>query len=187
MLVNVVSDQVRPNSHSNLLAKGGFTLLELLVTISVLAILLSVAVPSMQSMISRNRLKAATHAIAEDLQWTRSETIKQNRTLQMTLALDDWCYGVSHAKQGDCDCRLPAENPGGCVLKRVSGADFPGISLDATFSRTIFEPRRATAINGSLVLATAQGSSLKILLSRLGRVRLCSPTGDVPGYDTCGD
>ncbi len=168
-------------------SKRGFTLLELLVTIAVLAILLSIAVPSMQSMISRNRLKAATHAIAEDLQWTRSETIKQNRPLQMTLVLNDWCYGVSNASQGDCDCRLPTDDPGGCTLKRVSGADFPGISLDATFARTVFEPRRATATNGSLILSSARGSSLKIILSRLGRVHLCSPTGDVPGYDACGD
>ncbi|MBK1723268.1 type IV pilin [Thiocystis violacea] len=163
----------------------GLTLLELLVAIAVLAVLMSIAVPSMQSMIARNRLKAAAQAIAEDLRWARSESIKQNRPLQLSLDVGQWCYGVAVERPFGCDCRVSTPAPRFCELKRVSGADFPGVSLSATFTRTTFEPRRATAINGSLLLTSARGSSLKVLLSRLGRVRLCSPTGDLPGYDPC--
>ncbi|WP_242470787.1 GspH/FimT family pseudopilin [Thiocystis violacea] len=164
----------------------GLTLLELIVAIAILALLLAVAVPSMGTMIARNRLKAAAHAVAEDLQWTRSEAIKRNRVLQFSLDLDHWCYGVDEPG-ALCDCRAPSGAARACSLKRVSGVDFPGVRLDATFTATRFEPRRATALNGSLALTSSQGSAIRVVLSRLGRVRLCTSSGDLPGYDSCGD
>jgi prepilin-type N-terminal cleavage/methylation domain-containing protein len=57
----------------------GFTLLELMITLSVLAILASLGVPAMQEMLERNRLKGAAQALAEDLQWVRGEAIRRNR------------------------------------------------------------------------------------------------------------
>ena len=164
----------------------GFTLLELLVVVSVLTVLMLIAVPSMQSMLTRNHLKAAAQSIAEDLQWTRSEAIKRNRILRVAFDVEHWCYGVGDAGAANCNCRLAPEDAGACSLKRRSGVDFPGIGLSATFAGTRFDPLRATSNNGTLTLTATNGTSLKVVLSRLGRVRICSPAGAVAGYDACG-
>ncbi len=173
--------------HARKKASDGLTLLELLVVIAILALLLTVAVPSMQALIARNRLKGAAQAIAEDLQWSRSEAIKRNRTLLFRLNPGSWCYGVEEAGTTACDCRLATGAAGACAIKRVSGVDFPGIALDASFAATSFEPRRATAINGTITVTSPHGSVIAIVLSRLGRVRLCTPTRDIPGYEPCDD
>ena len=55
----------------------GFTLIELLVTISVLAIVLSLAIPSFQDMIRRNRLASETNNLVSALAIARSEAIKR--------------------------------------------------------------------------------------------------------------
>lgn len=164
---------------------SGFTLLELMVAVSVSVILLALAIPSMQSMLSRNHLKAAAQSIAEDLQWARSEAIKRNRVIRVSIDTDQWCYGIDQNDASDCDCRLNAGETGACALKRQSGADFPGIRLAATFSGTSFEPYRATANNGSLTLTSTQGSRLRVVLSRLGRIRICAPSGPIAGYLSC--
>ncbi|MTW21807.1 GspH/FimT family pseudopilin [Allochromatium palmeri] len=163
----------------------GVTLLELLIVIAILGLLLGVALPAMQDLIERNRLKAAAHALAEDLQWARSEAIKRNRPLGFSIDTGHWCYGVAPEESG-CDCRRTPGVAGSCSLKRVLGDAFPGVRLESTLSLTRFEPRRATAINGSLTLTSPSGSSLKVVLSRLGRVRFCTPTQDLAGYDACG-
>jgi len=62
-------------SRARRVAPAGFTLLELMITLSVLAILASLGVPAMQEMLERNRLKGAAQALAEDLQWVRGEAI----------------------------------------------------------------------------------------------------------------
>ncbi|MGQ0659059.1 MAG: GspH/FimT family pseudopilin [Chromatiales bacterium] len=56
---------------------GGVTTIELLVALSVLAILLTVAVPSFQNFIADNRLTAETNNLVADLQYARSEAIKR--------------------------------------------------------------------------------------------------------------
>jgi type IV fimbrial biogenesis protein FimT len=178
-----LAEPARPPGSSG---PGGFTLLELLLVVSVLAILMLIAVPSMRSMLTRNYLKAAAQSIAEDLQWTRSEAIKRNRMLRVTFDVNQWCYGIDEEGSADCDCRLSPDATGACALQRRSGADFPGISLAATFSGTSFDPRRATSNNGTLTLTAAQGPTLKVVLSRLGRVRICSAAGVFAGYAACG-
>nr|WP_280818838.1 GspH/FimT family pseudopilin [Thiorhodococcus minor] len=165
--------------------QAGLTLLELITVVAILALLMGVAVPSMHEMLDRNRLKAAAQAVAEDLQWARSEAIKRNRPIALSLHPSTWCYGVTLASDLGCDCRGDQDAPNGCELKRVSGTDYPGIRLSATFDRTTFEPRRATARNGSLSLQSSRGAAIKVILSRLGRVRLCSPNDTLPGYGDC--
>ncbi|TCT18845.1 GspH/FimT family pseudopilin [Thiobaca trueperi] len=187
MLVNLT--QVGLSARHRLQnAGGGFTLLELLIAVSVLTILLAIAIPSMQALLTRNHLKAAAQALAEDLQWTRSESIARNQMLRVVFNMNHWCYGIDEnaSATAHCDCRLSPGETSACSLKQVSGAAFPGIGLTGTFSATRFEPRRATAINGSLNLTAANGPALRVVLSRLGRVRICAPTGSVAGYEPCG-
>lgn len=57
----------------------GFTLVELMVTLSVAAILLTVGIPGMRDLIANNRLTAATNLFVSSMNIARSEAIKQGR------------------------------------------------------------------------------------------------------------
>lgn len=57
----------------------GFTLLELMVTIALLVILVSVAAPNFQTFMARNQLTAAANELMMSLQFARSEAIRQRR------------------------------------------------------------------------------------------------------------
>lgn len=189
MLVN--PDPLMPSAHPcqrQPSVSSGFTLLELMIVVSVMTILLAIAIPSMQALLSRNHLKAAAQALAEDLQWTRSESIARNQMLRVVFDVNHWCYGIDEdaSATAGCDCRLSPGQTSACSLKQVSGTAFPGIGLTGTFSATRFEPRRATAINGSLTFTAATGPALRVVLSRLGRVRICTPTDGFAGYEPCG-
>jgi len=58
--------------------KAGFTLVELMVTISVLAILVALAVPSFTGVINGNRLTAQANEVVVTLQMARSEAVRRN-------------------------------------------------------------------------------------------------------------
>jgi type IV fimbrial biogenesis protein FimT len=61
----------------------GFTLIELMVTVSVLAILLAIAIPSFQQTIASTRLSTATNDLYASLAQARSDAIRQG--VRMTV------------------------------------------------------------------------------------------------------
>ncbi|MCD9086513.1 GspH/FimT family pseudopilin [Stenotrophomonas sp. SY1] len=66
----------------------GFTLVELMVTIAVLAIIAAIAVPSMQGIIKSNRLSAASTELVAALQLARAEAVRRNARVTV-CASDD--------------------------------------------------------------------------------------------------
>lgn len=59
----------------------GFTLIELMLTLAVAAILLAVAVPSYRSFVQGNRTAAQANAVLRALAYTRSEAVKRAETI----------------------------------------------------------------------------------------------------------
>ncbi len=53
-------------------------MIELMVTVAVLAIIAAIAVPAMQGLIAANRLSAASTELVTALQLARSEAIRRN-------------------------------------------------------------------------------------------------------------
>jgi type IV fimbrial biogenesis protein FimT len=88
---------------------AGFTLLELMVTISIMAILLAVALPSFQGSLRSNRLATTSNELLASLSLARSEGIRSTRgggvcaSANGTSCGADWNQGwmVWTEKDGD--------------------------------------------------------------------------------------
>lgn len=73
----------------------GFTLLELLVTISIVAILVAVAVPSMESSNKRGQVKAHQRHFLGALNYARSEAVSRNKLVSMCASNDGATCGTN--------------------------------------------------------------------------------------------
>ncbi len=71
---------------------GGYTLLELLVTISVIAIIAAIAAPSFENMMATQRVRSATTDLVGALGFARSEAVKRNRSVSVTPGAS-WAAG----------------------------------------------------------------------------------------------
>lgn len=182
---------------------GGFTLVELLVAVAVLAIVLTIAIPSFASIAQRARLKSAADKLRSELSEARTEALRRNRNVvvSFTRSTDGatWCYGFTLNDSG-CDCSQT--NPGAAdycfvdvngstpIRRVVSSSDYAGVSLSAstiTGDRLRFSSVRPTLDAGSVTFTSSGGDSVRVTASNFGRLRLCSPAGDTyyGAYPAC--
>lgn len=73
----------------------GFTLVELMITITVFALMLAIGVPSFQSTIMNNRMTSQINAFVTALNQARSEAVKQNQRVTVCVSTDgSTCAGA---------------------------------------------------------------------------------------------
>lgn len=74
--------------HRPIRRAGGFTLIELVVTVAVLAILMGIALPSFNETLISNRLANTSNEFLATLAFARSEAIRNNRGAVICPSLD---------------------------------------------------------------------------------------------------
>ena len=72
---------------------SGFTLVELMVTLAVFAIIVSLAIPSMQQIVASQRVRAVALDIASDLVIARNEAVKRGDNVQLAPVAGGWTGG----------------------------------------------------------------------------------------------
>ena len=86
----LLSGGIRDNHEGQQRRKvSGFTLVELMVTLMVVAILLAVALPHFGEFIARSRVRSATNDLVTALATARSTAILQRKTVSVCAATND--------------------------------------------------------------------------------------------------
>ena len=109
-----------PTQGGHLLSRaaGGFTLIEMMITIAVIALLLVAGVPTMRGVIENGRIRAAGESWKYALTLARNEAVRRNTVVEFVTGAAGW------------EVRLVAN---GAVLHQ--GADIEGVAnLDVTFT-----------------------------------------------------
>jgi len=163
----------------------GFTLAEWLITVALTALLLGISVPAMIQHVARNRLTGAAEALAANIKLARSEAIRRGDPIHMAVHTGThWCSGISQGSHCDCTVTNPL-SPDACTLTNSSANNlttiahhsYPGIELAATSffkDATVFDPVRGTARPGTVRVKGYRDMELRVILSMLGRVRICA-------------
>jgi type IV fimbrial biogenesis protein FimT len=101
----------------------GFTLIEMLVTLAIFAVLLMIAIPSMRPFLQSQSVKNASMDINSTVALARSEAIKRNATVDVTAnSATDWSRGwvVSQTTPAATIRKQPALN--NIVITSSSGS-----------------------------------------------------------------
>jgi len=114
---------------SSKIARGrGFTLIELMMTISIAAILMAVGVPSFRYVTTSNRVSSEINGLLGDLQFARAEAIREGQTVTVCASADGaTCSGSTNWKTG----WLVFSDTG--VIGTLDGTD-PILKMQRTFS-----------------------------------------------------
>lgn len=160
------------NSVQRIRFLAGVTLIELIIVVAVLAILISIAVPSFQEISLRNRSSSAANSLLADLALARNEAVKNARTAFIE-ARGGWSEGWIVWVDTDGNGNRGANES---VLRQQGPIDSPDMDTSNAFV--------LRAVNGT----SAGGSDLvRIGFASLGQIRepgdgarftICRPDGD---------
>jgi prepilin peptidase dependent protein A/type IV fimbrial biogenesis protein FimT len=168
---------------------SGLTLLELLITISILVLVVSIGSPAINSIQKNMQLKGAAESSYFAFQQARVAAITQSIDVSVAIhSGDNWCAALSDT--GVCDCTVANECTINGVEYKVDFADYRFVSIDdvrfGVDNVAVFDANRGLAIGhaGSVVF-TDGDKQLKLILSNMGRIRICAVDNRLGGYETC--
>ena len=153
-------------------AVGGFTLIELMVTVSVLGVLALVAAPSFNEAILSNKLAGYSNSFVASAQLARSEAIKRNTAVALCRSADGRTCATSGTWQQGwiVMCKYKPAAPGMCVS---DGTDNLVISVQQALSSDY----RLSGDNYLLAFQAVGGGATSALLT------LCRATPSPGGQE----
>ena len=124
--------------------RRGFTIIELMVIVTVLAILATLAVPSMRDMLIATQVRAAASDLFESVILARSEAIKRGVNVDIVPASGDWKNGWSvmsggatlESREAATNVTITA-NAGGNITYRLDGRITSASVRNLTLSTTV--------------------------------------------------
>lgn len=186
----------------------GFTLIELIVTLAVLAVLLVAAAPAFGDFFDRYRLRGAVDDAISVIANARASSVKSNRDVSITFGGGTgdgaWCVGANQAAAPSggnpipaaaaCDCAVATE----CIVEggrlAVDLGKHGDVSMTPLGAFT-FNSRLGTAVNAGAITAPASVTftsptdkyDLRLDVTALGQSRMCVPAGKpaIPGISSC--
>ncbi|ELV8742360.1 GspH/FimT family pseudopilin [Vibrio vulnificus] len=178
--------------------KNGFTLLELLITVTVLGILMAFAVPNFGLMSAKVKLKNLNEEMAGMVMMSRSEAVTRNMPVYLHfLGLEknvsnkngNFCLIVSlSATVANC-------NDGTGKLYITSGEPFKGLEVTRTNEKSVIKFKRVNGRPEGIASGSAEyekildfgGPQNKIdfKVNGAGTVKVCDPSGTSSQYKSC--
>ena len=182
------------------LQRLGLTLVELMVTVAITAVLIAVAVPSMQQMIAKRRVAGVVNELATDLRYLRSLSVQKAVMVQLDFGSNSasTCYVLStneFVDIADCDCTDPTScngvGPAATAVKTVTLQRSDGVTVSSNGSPIRFTGPGAMPylLYGSATITATVSSSLggvaRVWTNATGRAFSCSVSGQESSFPAC--
>jgi type IV fimbrial biogenesis protein FimT len=168
---------------------AGFTVLELMVVVAIVAVLIAVAVPSFRDITQRNRIAAEVNSFVGDLQYARSEAVKRGMPVCVCASADGTsCVGTNTWHQGwivfsdvNGSCTIDAAAGDLVIRKRIgwAGSDTfvatPSVTA-VSYNRQGFANLSAGDVTWPLRTAPVNARATRcVTVNRVGRQVVQSP------------
>lgn len=156
---------------------SGFSLIELMVAIVIMAILLTIALPDFKVWMQNSQIRTATEAVLNGLQLARAEAVRRNEPVNFILG-----SGTSWTVSTVAD-------PGTPIQSRASGEGSVNVTVSVTpagattatfntlgrLANSAAAPTQIDLDVPTSIIPASQSKDLRINITSGGQIRSCDP------------
>ncbi|MGD8478249.1 MAG: GspH/FimT family pseudopilin [Burkholderiales bacterium] len=165
-------------------ACSGVTLIELMIGLAVLAILVTMGLPSLGNWMQNSQLRSAAESIQTGLQLARAEAVKRNTFVGFNMAGPDSSWTVN------------VMNPPQQIQSRPAAEGTPNPQIATTDATIIFNGLGKTSLVAGAVIQVTNPTGgackpggdmtcLNVTVSTGGKVKMCDPRFAAPDTRAC--
>lgn len=167
-------------------AQSGFSLIELMLAIGLMALLSMMAVPAFQHWIANMNIRNAAEGALNGLQLARAEAVRRNVVTQITMTGGStWVIETAQsgekiqerAEEGSDTAEITIA-PAGANRVTFNGMGWVVDNLDAT-------PTIATIDVKSTVIPAPETRPLRVFVTKAGATKMCDPAVASPDPRAC--
>ena len=169
----------------------GLTLIELIISLAILSILMTIGIASYNGVFSQQALINRAEHIYHFLRLANTQAVKFNHKVYVKFCqlntTDSWKMAMSAQSGCDCFTLNSCQLDGLEVIEDVAdGRALFTSATDITFTneQASYSPMRFGINTGSITISGVNGLKLKVIQSTM-RLRICSPEQDQLGYKKC--
>ncbi|EOU2463599.1 Tfp pilus assembly protein FimT/FimU [Vibrio navarrensis] len=163
----------------------GFTLLEMLIVVVVMGVLATIAAPSFNTVIDKNRVFRVTSDIQHFLMNAKSEAVMRNTDLwvhfakssddkwELSLRANNTAVGYGNGQSG--------------AIAYLDGNNYPSVTVSASASTIRFEGINGKPLESKNIKVNRGVDMLTKVMTHVGagRIRVCEEAGRGYGYPNC--
>ena len=151
--------------------EGGFTLVEMMIAVIILAIIATLALPSFQTMIENQRLRTTAESVLAGFQLARAEAIRRNARVRLVMAGAGWTVELDDDIGIDIQVR-PAGESGGSLTVTPTPGDATTATYNA-FGRLVANADGSASITQIDFSILGNVRPLRVQLNTSGMIRMC--------------
>jgi type IV fimbrial biogenesis protein FimT len=170
----------------------GFTLIEVMISLTVLGIILMIGLPSFASWLQNQQLRAASEGLLNGLQTARAEAIRRNLLVQIAVGSPGTGWSVTEAvSTAPIQTRVKEEGSPNAVLTvtpntatTVTFTSLGSVAANLDTSPTASQFDIKNPAGGSCQPAGPM-RCLRVVVSGGGSLRMCDPNVSLPDPRAC--
>jgi type IV fimbrial biogenesis protein FimT len=165
--------------------QSGVTIIELLIGVTLLALLMGIGVPTFRLWLQNSQIRTAADGVINGVQLARAEAIRRNRPVEFVLRDGtNWSVVLVNPRTTLQDRTGDEGSKKATLTVQPGGADrvtFNPIGAPASNNQDGSFPIQQIDITGTQGLTGMR--ALRIVVSVSGSVRMCDPDSNLPAGD----